>query len=54
MNNRIPKPIDEILLAIQSIHKKMEELQKEMNELKIIINETKIKDTTYVRGWFWS
>ena len=54
--NQFPKPIDEILVAMGTIHKKLDELRKEINELKEIINETKTnsKDTTYSRGWFWN
>jgi hypothetical protein len=55
MNNRNPKPIDEILLAIQSIHKRLDEVKKEINELKIIINEVNTKDKLKKdKGWFWS
>jgi hypothetical protein len=52
--NQYPKPIDEILIAMGTIHKKLDELKKEINELKLIINETNTKDTSYSRGWFWS
>jgi len=54
MNNSNPKPIDNILLAVQSIQKQIQELKNEINELKIIINEMNASDTTYRRGWFWS
>jgi hypothetical protein len=52
--NQFPKPIDEILVAMGTIHKKLDDLRKEINDLKIIINEGKDKDATYEKGWFWS
>jgi peptidoglycan hydrolase CwlO-like protein len=52
--NQFPKPIDEILVAMGTIHKKLDELLKDIDELKQVIKETQSKDTTYSRGWFWS
>jgi hypothetical protein len=54
MNNSKPKPIDEILLVIQSIHTQIQELKNEINELKLIVNDMNASDTTYRRGWFWN
>tara|TARA_R110000824_G_scaffold178240_1_gene357868 strand:+ start:482 stop:649 length:168 start_codon:yes stop_codon:yes gene_type:complete len=54
MNNRTPKPIDEIFLALQTIHKKLDDLKKEINEIHVIIKETKDKENTASsRGWFF-
>lgn len=56
MNNNNPKPIDNILLAIQSIQKQLDELKQEINELKQLLNnvpEPVAIETEKVGGWFW-
>ena len=52
--NQYPKPIDEILVAMGTIHKKLDELLKDIDELKQVIKVQQSKDTTYSRGWFWN
>jgi peptidoglycan hydrolase CwlO-like protein len=53
--NQFPKPIDEILVAIGTIHKKLDDLKKEIDEIKQVINEVNTKDKLKKdKGWFWN
>jgi peptidoglycan hydrolase CwlO-like protein len=52
--NQFPKPIDEILVAIGTIHKKLDDLKKEIDEIKQVIKETNTRDKLKKdKGWFW-
>jgi hypothetical protein len=51
--NQFPKPIDEILVAMGTIHKKLDELLKDIDELKQIIKETKsVEEKSTYWSWF--
>jgi hypothetical protein len=50
--NQYPKPIDEILIAMGTIHKKLDELLKDIDELKQIIKETKVVEEKS-NSWSW-